>query len=159
MPQMEFPRRPNDRRGLDGAWTSDPEVVDGYQLGGLPWPVETTRYAYLTLLGGFSPELDRSAIGLNRQAIEENTDLRAGDQVTVSTFQNGQPVPLLVRPSFEVVPLDFETPDAFIHSSEGQAVLSRAAVEEEVPGLERIEAGVEVVINGVLAAQLRGSGA
>lgn len=156
---MEFPRRPNDRRGLEGAWTSDPTSVDGYQLGGLPWPVETTRYAYLTLLGGFSAELAGSTIGLHRQAVEENTELKPGDQVTVSTFQNGQPVPLLAKPSFEVVPLDFETPDAFLQSAKGQAVLPRTAVEEKLPGLEDVEQGIEVVINGVLAAQLRGSGA
>ncbi len=125
----------------------------------MPWPVETSRYAYLTLLGGFSAELSGTAIGLHQQAIEENTELRPGDQVTVSTFQNGQPVPLLAKPSFEVVPLDFETPDAFLQSAEGEAVLPSSAVEQELPGLEKVEQGIEVVINGVLAARLRGSGA
>lgn len=155
---MEFPRRPNDRRGLDGAWTTDPEKVDGYQLGGLPWPVETTRYAYLTVLGGFSSDLEERSIGLHRQALEENTDLEAGDRVTVSTFQDGQPVPLLAKPAFQLTPLDFERPDAFLQSVEGQAVLPSAALEREIPGLERAEDGIEVVINGVLAAQLRGTG-
>lgn len=159
MAWMELPRRPNDRRGPDGAWTSDPDAVDGYQLGGLSYPVETTRYAYLTLLGGFSPELDTMHIGLHRQAIEENTDLEAGDQVTVSTFHQGEPVPLLIRPSFRLVPLDFETPDAFLQSVDGEAVLPKDAVEQDLPGLENLDHGVEVVINGVLAAHMRSAGA
>lgn len=156
---MESPRRPGDRRRLDGAWTSDPGTVDGYQLGGLPYPVETSRYAYLTLLGGFSQELDAEALGLHRQALEENTELEAGDQVTVSTFQQGKPVPLLAKPAFRIVPLDFQTPDAFLQSSDGEAVLPRRAVDQEIPGLERLEHGIEVVINGVLAAQMRDTGA
>lgn len=156
---MDFPRRPGDRQRLDGAWTSDPNKIDGYQLGGLPWPVETTRYSYLTLLGGFSQELDGLDLGLHQQALEENTDLEAGDRVTVSTFHAGKPVPLLVRPSFRVIPLDFETPDAFLQSVEGQAVLPHEAVNRELPGLEELEDGVEIVINGVIAAQTRGTGA
>lgn len=155
---MEFPRNPHDKRRLDGAWTSDPDTVDGYQLGGLPWPIETTRYAYLTVLGGFSTDLPSQAIGLHRQALEENTDLEAGDRVTVGTFQSGEPVPLLVKPAFRLVPLDFETPDAFLHSVNGQAVLPNEAVDEPPRGLSGLEDGVEVVINGVLAAQTRGGG-
>jgi hypothetical protein len=152
---MEFPRR-DDSEGLPGSWMSDPEAVDGYQLGGLPWPVETTRHAYLTLLGGFSEEIDPTAIGLHRQALEENTDLEAGDRVTVSTFRGGEPVPFLARPSFQVVPLDFERPDAFLQSREGEAVLPSRAVQADLPGLEELERDIEVVINGVLAARLRG---
>lgn len=156
---MEFPRRPRDREGLSGAWTSDPEAVDGYRLGGLPWPVETTRHAYLTVLGGFSEELSPTAIGLHQQAVEENTDLVAGDSVTVSTFHEGEPVPFLSRPSFEVVPLDFEMPDAYLQSKDGEAVLPADAVDASLPGLESLEQGVQVVINGVIAARLRGPGA
>lgn len=153
---MEFPRRDN-REGLPGSWTSDPDAVDGYQLGGLPWPVETTRHAYLTLLGGFSDEISASAIGLHQQALEENTDLEAGDRVTVSTLRQGQPVPFLARPAFQVVPLDFETPDAFLASKQGKAVLPADAVQGELPGLEALEEGIQVVINGVIAARMRSS--
>ncbi len=155
---MVFPRDPRDRKGRLGAWFSDPDAVDGYRLDGLPWPIETTRFAYLTLLGGFSDELTTTSLGLHQQALEENTDLEPGDQVTVSTFHQGEPVPFLARPSFEIVPLDFERPDAYVQSSEGQAVLPSTAVEQKLPGLETLDEGVEVVINGVLAARLRGPG-
>lgn len=155
---MVFPRGPNDRESRLGGWFSDPDAVDGYQLQGLPWPIETTRHAYLTLLGGFTDELTTCSIGLHQQALEENTDLEAGDRVTVSTFHQGEPVPFLARPSFEIVPLDFERPEAFVQSSQGQAVLPTTAVEQELPGLESLDAGIEVVINGVLAARMRGPG-
>ncbi len=156
---MDMPRRPFDREGKKSAWFSNPDTVDGYRLGGLPWPIETTRYAYLTLLGGFSDELATDALGLHQQALEENTALEAGDKVTVSTFHQGEPVPFLTRPSFEVVPLDFQTPDAFVQSPQGQAVLPRSALEDNLPGLNNLGQGVEVVINGVIAARTRRSGA
>lgn len=156
---MDMPRRPFDKEGRSSAWFSNPDAVDGYRLGGLPWPIETTRHAYLTLLGGFSDDLAMDALGLHQQALEENTALEAGDKVTVSTFHHGEPVPFLARPSFEVVPLDFQTPDAFVQSSQGQAVLPRSAIEENLPGLSKLDHGVEVVINGVIAARTRRSGA
>lgn len=121
--------------------------------------METTRHAYLTLLGGFSDELATNALGLHQQALEENTSLEAGDEVTVSTFHQGEPVPFLARPSFQLVALDFQTPDAFVQSSKGQAVLPRNAIDEDLPGLSNLDHGVEVVINGVLAARTRRPGA
>lgn len=143
---------------MSGAWSSDPDQIDGYQFGGLPWPVETTRHAYLTILGGFSQELPEDAIGLHRQALEENTDLQPGDRVTVRTMAEGQPVPYIKRPAYRLMPLDFETPDAFLNATEGQAVLPAAAFQQGHPGVENAEDGIEVVINGVIAARMRGPG-
>lgn len=154
---MDDPRRSDDDRRMQGAWSSDPKRIDGYQFGGLPWPVETTRYAYLTVLGGFSAELAEDAIGLHRQALEENTDLQPGDRVTIKTADEGQPVPFIKRPAYRITPLDFEMPDAFLHSTEGQAVLPAAAPREGHPGVEDAEDGVELVINGVIAARMRGT--
>jgi hypothetical protein len=154
---MELPPSPHEA-SADGAWSKDPDEIDGYQFGGLPYPVETTRHAYLTLLGGFSAELADDAIGLHRQALEENTDLQPGDQVTITTVDEGQPVPFIKKPAYRLVPLDFETPDAFLHSTEGQAVLPAAAPREGHPGVEGAEDGIELVINGVIAARMRSSG-
>lgn len=142
---------------MPGSWNMDPSTVDGYRFGGLPWPVETMRYAYVTLLGGFSAELPADAIGLNKQALEENTELEPGDRVTISLFERGRPVPLMVRPSFELVPLDFQLPDAYLQATDGEAVLAQAATEEHLPGLEEVASGIEIVINGVLAARMRGT--
>lgn len=155
---MDRPPCPDDEPWNGGAWSKDPDRIDGYRFGGLPWPVETTRHAYLTVLGGFSEELAEDAIGLHRQALEENTDLVPGDRVTVTTVDGGQPVPYIKRHAYRLVPLDFETPDAFLHSTEGEAVLPSAVPREGHPGLEEARDGVEVVINGVLAARMRSPG-
>jgi hypothetical protein len=155
---MDEPQRRDDETPMHGSWNSDPKRIDGYQFGGLPYPVETTRHAYLTLLGGFSAELAEDAIGLHRQALAENTDLQPGDRVTIKTRDEGQPVPFIKRPAYRVTPLDFETPDAFLHSTEGQAVLPAAAPREGHPGVEEAEDGIELVINGVIAARMRSSG-
>lgn len=155
---MELPGDIGGERRMDGAWSSDPEQIDGYRFGGLRWPIETTRYAYLTVLGGFSEELPADAIGLHRQALHENTDLEPGDRVTISTANEGQPVPYIKRPAYRLVPLDFETPEAFLNATDGQAVLPAAAPREGHPGLEDAPDGIELVINGVLAARMRSSG-
>jgi hypothetical protein len=155
---MDTPRRLDDERRSRRTWQTDPETVDGYQFGGLPWPVETTRHAYLTVLGGFSQELPEDAIGLHQQALEENTDLEPGDVVTVNVVDGGQPVSYIRRPRYRLVPLGFETPDAFVNATEGQAVLPADAVEEPPAGLEKLDGEAEVVINGVIAARMRQSG-
>lgn len=142
---------------MHGSWSLDPERIDGYRFGGLPWPVETTRHAYLTVLGGFSEDLAEDAIGLHRQALEENTDLQPGDRVTIKAIDEGRPIPFVKRPAYRVMPLDFETPDAFLYSTEGQAVLPAAAPREGHPGIEGAEDGIELVINGVIAARTRAS--
>jgi hypothetical protein len=154
---MELPRNPDGERRTSGAWCSDPDQIDGYQFGGLPWPVETTRHAYLTVLGGFSEELPEDALGLHRQALQENTDLEPGDRVTITTRAEGQPIPYVKRHAYRLIPLDFETPDAYLNATEGQAVLPAAAPQEHVE-VEGAEGGVELVINGVIAARMRASG-
>lgn len=140
-------------------WWRDPSRVDGYQVDGVRWPMETSRFAYLAPFGGFAEDLDRGLVGLNEQALYENTDLQPGDQVTVQVFENHQPVPLLVQPTFQVVPLGFETPDAYLQSTDGEAVLSVEDVDRRYVGLDREAEDLRVVLNGVLACQTRRSGA
>jgi hypothetical protein len=152
---MGYPRHPTDRGRLPGTWNHDPIVVDGYRPDGLKWPVETTRFAYMTPFAGFSADLAPGTIGLNRQALTENTELVDGDQVTLSVFERGRPVPLLARPVFEIVSVDFGTPDAFLRSLEGEALLSADDTRQRLPGLERLESGIRLIVNGVIAARLR----
>jgi len=152
---MGFPRRPGDRGRLPGFWTEEPIVVDGYRPGGVPWPIETSRHTYLAPIGGFSMDVPTAAIGVNRQALAENTALEPGDLITVSVFERGRPVPLMVRPTFEVVPLDFETPEAFLHAVDGQVVLSHDVPPAELLGVDRLHTELRVILNGVLACQGR----
>lgn len=142
-------RGPRHRR-IGGHWSSDTVVVDGYRDAGVPWPVETTRFTYLTPYGGQSDDLGAGTVGLNRQALEENTELAEGDQVTITVYQSGGAVPYMFRRAYEVVALDFGTPDGFLRSVDGQAVL--AAQEPEVSGgrLRHLRDGAKLVLNGVL---------
>ncbi|MDX1610984.1 MAG: hypothetical protein R3185_01360 [Candidatus Thermoplasmatota archaeon] len=152
---MDWPRRAGSRHGFSNPWWRDPTRVDGYRVDGVPWPVETSRFAYLAPVGGVTEELDPGRIGINRQALEENTELQAGDQVTVSVFEGRRPYPVLMRPTFEVVPLDFETPDAFLHSTEGEAVLPVEDTRYEELGIDQLGPELRVVLNGVLAVRMR----
>ncbi len=156
---MDPSGRPGGRRRINQPWWRDPGTVDGYQAEGVQWPMETSRFAYLAPFGGFAEDLAQGHVGLNEQALYENTDLQPGDHVTVQVFEDHRPIPLLVQPTFEVVPLGFETPDAFLHSTEGEAVLSVRDVDRRYVGLDRQTQDLRVVLNGVLACQGRRSGA
>lgn len=144
------------RRRIAPGWFQDPNSVDGYQAQGVQWPVETRRYAYMAPLGGFSSDLEGGTIGLHEQALEENTELEPGDAVTVSVFEGAKPFPILLRPTFTVTAVDFEMPDAYLHTTEGQPVLSAADTDRAF--LERTQKtpeALKVVLNGVLACRMR----
>lgn len=130
-------------------------MVDGYQDHGVPWPVEMTRFSYITPFGGVSDDLPEGVVGLNKQALVENTALEPGDSITLTLFEQGRPVPHVLRPTFEVVALDFQTPDAFLHSVGGEAVLSAVELEHEILGLDGLAGGLKVVMNGVIAVNTR----
>jgi hypothetical protein len=120
------------------------------------FPVETSRYVYLTPFGGFSPDLQTGQIGINAQALERNTDLEPWrDVVTISTAGRSARIPFILKFLFRVVPIDSEMRDAWRKSLEGEAVLPH-----EMPGEASESArldlarGDELLINGVLARRV-----
>ncbi|MCQ8903950.1 MAG: hypothetical protein NQU42_07660 [Methanothrix sp.] len=112
-----------------------------------PYPIETLRHWYVTPVGGRSSELDPGEVGLNREAIVENTDLIPfEDRVLLSRLEGGSSRPLFARKYFRIVPLDRSKPDALSKSPLGEAILP--ASDDET---ERIKIGEMVVINSVLS--------
>ncbi|ABK14184.1 MAG: hypothetical protein H5T42_04510 [Methanothrix sp.] len=112
-----------------------------------PYPIETLRHWYVTPVGGRSPELEPGELGLNREAIVENTDLIPfEDRVLLSRLEGGSPRPLFARKYFRIVPLDRSKPDALSKSPLGEAILP-ASDNETGP----IKVGEMVVINSVLS--------
>ncbi len=85
-------------------------------------PVETLRNWYVTLCGGWSPELGLFQIGINGEALRRNTSLDpAVDRVRVSVVGQMRR-PFLMDRFFEVVPLDERHPDALRFSPGGEVV-------------------------------------
>ncbi|HOK57431.1 hypothetical protein [Methanothrix sp.] len=112
-----------------------------------PYPIETLRHWYVTPVGGRSSELDPGELGLNREAIVENTDLIPfEDRVLLSRLEGGSSRPLFARKYFRIVPLDSSKPDALSKSPLGEAILPASDNETD-----RIKVGEMVVINSVLS--------
>ena len=108
-------------------------------------PAETLRDWYVTVCGGWSPELDLDQIGINRDAIERNTSLDpAADRVRV-TILGSVRRPLLLDRFFEIVPLDEGHPHAFEQSPIGEAVFPEG--DEVLRGHQAPRPGEEVLLN------------
>jgi hypothetical protein len=89
----------------------------------LPFPFETIRHWFVSPFGGRSEELGANEVGVNRLALERNTDLRADDAVTVGVVGSDPHRPWFLDERFAVVPLDARTPDAAELSPRGEVVL------------------------------------
>lgn len=98
-------------------------------------------------MGGRSSELEPGELGLNREAIVENTDLIPfEDRVLISRLDGDRTRPLFARKYFRVIPLDRSKPDALSKSPRGEAILPTSD-RETGP----IKVGEMVVINSVLS--------
>jgi hypothetical protein len=93
------------------------------ELGALPYPVETIRHWYVSPFGGRSEELDADQVGVNREALVQNTDLAPEDRVAVAVVGTNPPRPWFFEETLEVVPLDARTPQASGLSPHGEIVL------------------------------------
>ncbi len=112
-----------------------------------PYPIETLRHWYVTPIGGRSHELEPGELGMNKEAIVENTDLIPfEDRVLLSKLEGGSSRPLFTRKYFRVVPIDGTKPDALAKSLHGEAILP--ADDKETVSLR---VGEMVVINSVLS--------
>lgn len=100
------------------------------QPGEKPYPQETLRYWYVTPFGGRSPDLSGDVVGINRSALEQNTDLiPQQDTVVIGILAQTNTRPVFFQRFFVVVGLDESTPDALSKSPNGEAVLPRDSWE------------------------------
>jgi hypothetical protein len=112
-----------------------------------PWPLETLRGWYVAPVGGYSRELCMNEIGINRQALFQNTELRPYlDRVIISKLEGGGILPLFMRQQFLVVPLTEVYPDAYSKSRSGEIVLPARKKDR----LMELKIGEEVIINSAI---------
>ena len=119
---------------------------------GYAYPIETLKHWYLAPIGGLSMDLNPGQIGLNREALADNTDLVPyQDRVSLSKLDGSGSRPLLLKKYFDVVPLDKACPDALSKSPNGEAVLPHQEVGHKNSFTEPFQVGEFVILNGVLS--------
>lgn len=117
--------------------------------GETPYPIEMIRHWYVTPFGGRSRELKPGEVGINRVALERNTDLVPHqDRVTVGVLGQVRSRPLFMQRFFEVVALDEERPGALALSPQGQAVLPADEWELVRRPYLQVSEGQSLVLNG-----------
>jgi hypothetical protein len=116
------------------------------------FPVETLRHWYVTPFGGLSPELGLFQVGINREALEQNTSLDpATDRVRVTVLGKARR-PILFDRFFEVVPLDARHPEALARSPMGEAVLPEG--DQVLRPRESPHPGDEVILSSAASQRL-----
>ncbi len=116
-----------------------------------PYPFETLRHWYVTPFGGRSGELGPGQVGINAEALDQNTTLvPEQDRVLISLLGRSTRRPLYARDAFQVVALDVRLPDALQRSLHGEAVLPAEEAWEVVkrPYLQPHE-GQALLLNSV----------
>lgn len=119
-----------------------------------PYPVETLRHWYIAPIGGKSPDLEQDQIGLNREALADNTDLIPfEDRVVLSKLDGdgGTQRPLFMKRFFQVVALDKKSVDALSKSPNGEVVLPLEETAQRKGLCEPYKVGELVILNGVLS--------
>jgi len=131
-----------------------PTNIDDKDPGpGLPYPVETLRFWYVSPFGGRSEDLAPDQVGLNGQALAQNTELAPQDRVTVSLAGSDPDRPMFFQESFEVVPLGAGHKAADL-SPLGEVVLPERAYDfVRRPDLQP-RVGDAVVLKGTAAKRL-----
>ncbi len=120
--------------------------------GRYPYPVETVRHWYVAPIGGRSYDLEPGQVGLNRDALADNTDLVPfTDKVLISKLDEDNSWPLFMRRPFEVVALDKRSLDALSKSSNGEVVLPMEDKKQTTKISESLFVGEFVILNGVLS--------
>jgi hypothetical protein len=119
---------------------------------GYPYPIETLKHWYVAPIGGLSADLKPGQIGLNREALADNTDLVPyQDRVSLSKLDGRGSQPLFAKRYFQVVPLDKACPDALSKSPNGEAVFPGQEYRHKNSFMEPFELGEFVILNGVLS--------
>ena len=115
----------------------------------LPFPFETLRLCYVTKFGGVSKDLGRYQVGINSQALTDNTKLVEADCVAVGILGKGRTRPYFMEQLYEVMSLSSKTPDAFTKSFMGEAVFSENLNLNRKP-FDSLRKGQLIVLSGVL---------
>ncbi len=116
-----------------------------------PYPVETLKHWYVTIVGGQSTDLKPDQIGVNREALAKNTNIVPyEDNVFISKLE-GRGTPLITKNYFTVIPLDETSPDASSKSPKGEVVLPVQDKKQRNWFLEPLEVGEPVILNNVLS--------
>jgi hypothetical protein len=122
--------------------------------GRYPYPVEAIRHWYIAPIGGQSLDLEQDQLGLNRDALANNTDLIPfEDKVSISRLDGCGccPRPLFMKRFFQVVALDGKSKDALSKSPNGEVVLPSNQGKPKGKASEPFVIGELVVLNGVLS--------
>ena len=119
---------------------------------GYPYPIEMLKHWFITPVGGQSKDLKPGQIGLNREALADNTDLVPyQDRVSLSKLDGMRSQPLFAKEYFEVVPLGKDCQDALSKSLNGEAVFSQQEFNYKKNFPNRFQVGEFVILNGVLS--------
>jgi len=107
------------------------------------YPMEIATDMYISIVGGFSSELERNEIGINIDAIYSNTSMIANETYAKIRFLNEKTKPFFFRESYLIVGLK-PNMDGYMFSQNGEVVFS----EHLIDSLSR-HIGREVIINTI----------
>lgn len=122
--------------------------------GELPYPIETIRFWYVSPFGGRSRELAADQVGVNREALAQNTELASRDRVAVGLSGDDPERPWFFQRPFEVVPLDDRLPVAAGLSPQGEVVLPDEPFDFVARPHLQPRLGDAVVLKGTAAKRL-----
>ena len=130
-----------------------PKIGDVDSETGLPYPVETLRFWYVSPFGGRSKDLARDQVGVNGAALARNTELTPDDRIAVALPGQDPERPWFFQDTFEVVALDASHTAADL-SPRGEVVLPDRAYDfVDRPNLQP-SLGDAVVLKGTAAKRL-----
>lgn len=113
--------------------------------------MEPLRDWYVTFFGGRSTELRQGQIGINRENLEKTRLTPYVDRVFIRRLSETKRIPFYVRESYEVIPLDEETPDALSKSPRGEAVLPEEYLTARALLTEELRLKEPLILNNVLS--------
>jgi len=105
------------------------------------YPVEVIADTYVSRVGGCSPELERGEIGININALTENTSLIAGESRARLKFFDTT-TPFFLRKKYRIVGLE-EHMEGYELSENGEVIFSEDEFREDFEGKEVIINAVE----------------
>lgn len=85
-------------------------------------PLTVSRDWYVTEVGGHTSELGPREVGINGEALEQNTSLEAGDLVRIRPFED-RAHPVFRRDWYRVVAIEDVHEDGIALSRHGEAAL------------------------------------
>lgn len=93
------------------------------------YPQEVISDTYVSIIGGFSPELDEREAGINSKALEVNTSIIANETLARMKFFNEQPYPFFFKRRYRIVALE-EQMQGYESSVNGEVIFSSELIHE-----------------------------